>query len=193
MKVPVVMAALREERVPYVTEQMTAAIIKSDNAAAEAIWTGLGDPTTAAGKVEAVLAEAGDSTRGQSQRVRHEFSAFGQTDWPLTNQVRIMSAAACDSRNAPALTLMGQIDQDQRWGLGRIAGARFNGGWGPSPVGKYLERQIGLISTPTGTSVFAVAAEPYSGKYGDGVRAMNRVADWVANHIVTLPSRRCHH
>jgi hypothetical protein len=191
MKVPLVMAALREERVPYVTEQMTAAITKSDNAAADAIWTGLGDPATAAGKVDAVLADAGDATHVQSQQVRREFSAFGQTDWPLTNQVRFMSTAACDSRNTPVLTLMGRIDKGQRWGLGRIPGARFKGGWGPSPTGKYLQRQIGLISTPLGLSVVAVAAEPYSGTYGDGIRVLDKVADWLANHIVILPSRRC--
>jgi hypothetical protein len=191
IKVPLVLAALREERVPYVTDQMTAAITKSDNAAADAIWTRLGDPDIAAGKVDAVLAEAGDFTRVQSRRVRREFSAFGQTDWSLTNQVRFMSTAACDSRSPPVLTLMGRIDKGQRWGLGRIPGARFKGGWGPSPAGKYLQRQIGLISTSVGLSAVAVAAEPSSGTYGDGIRMLNQVADWLANHIVMLPSRRC--
>ncbi|MGH3562007.1 MAG: hypothetical protein ACRDTN_09465, partial [Mycobacterium sp.] len=143
--------------------------------------------------VEAVLAEAGDLTRVQSQRVRPEFSAFGQTDWPLANQVRFMSVAACDSRNTPVLTLMGQIERDQRWGLGSIPGTRFKGGWGPSAMNKYLDRQIGLLATPSGTSVVAVAAEPYSGAYDDGVRALNQVTDWLANHIAALPSGRCHH
>ncbi|MGH3560806.1 MAG: hypothetical protein ACRDTN_03105, partial [Mycobacterium sp.] len=43
IKVPLVMAALREEQAPHVTKQMIAAITQSDNAAAEAIWVGLGD------------------------------------------------------------------------------------------------------------------------------------------------------
>jgi hypothetical protein len=192
IKVPLVMAALREEQHPHVTEQMTAAITQSDNAAAEAIWVGLGDPATAARKVEAVLVEAGDLTRVQSQRVRPEFTAFGQTDWPLAKQARFLSAAACDSRNTPVLTLMGRIEWDQRWGLGNIPGSRFKGGWGPSPAGKYVERQIGLITTPRGTSVAAIAAEPYSGAANDGIRALNQVANWLASHIVTLPSGRCH-
>jgi hypothetical protein len=191
MKVPLVMAALREEQPPHVAEQMTAAITQSDNAAADAIWVGLGDPATAASKVEAVLAETGDFTRVQSQRVRSEFSAFGQTDWPLINQARFMSAATCDYRNTPVLTLMGRIERDQRWGLGIIPGTRFKGGWGPSPANKYLVRQMGLITTPTGTSVVAVAAEPYSGAYNDGIRVLNQVANWLANHIVTLPSGGC--
>jgi hypothetical protein len=193
IKVPLVMAALREEQPPYVTELMTAAITQSDNAAAEAIWVGLGDPASAARKVEAVLAAAGDPTQVQSQRVRPDFTAFGQTDWSLVNQVRFLSAAACDSRNTPVLTLMGQVERDQRWGLGHIPGTRFKGGWGPSPTNKYLDRQMGLITTPRGTSVAAIAAEPYSGAYEDGIRVLNQIANWLANHIVTLPSGRCHH
>jgi hypothetical protein len=193
MKVPVVMAALREEHPPHVTEQMIAAITQSDNAAADAIWAELGDPVTAAHKVEAVLAETGDFTPVQDQKVRPEFSAYGQTDWPLIQQVRFLSVAACDSRNTPVLTLMGQIAQDQRWGLGTIARTKFKGGWGPSRAGKYLERQIGLVTTPTGTSAVAIAAEPYSGSSEDGITALNQIADWLTDHIVMLPSGRCRH
>jgi hypothetical protein len=193
MKVPLVMAALREKQSPHVAEQMTAAITQSDNAAADAIWAGLGDPATAATKVEAVLAETGDLTRVQSQRVRSEFSAFGQTDWPLINQARFMSWATCDDRNTPVLTLMGRIERDQRWGLGNIPGTRFKGGWGPSTTNKYLVRQMGLVTTPTGSSVVAVAAQPYSGAYNDGIRILNQVANWLADHIVALPSGRCPH
>jgi hypothetical protein len=195
MKVPLVFAALREESSPHMTDQMSASITQSDNAAAEAIWAGLGDPVTAAGKVDAVLAETGDFTRVQFRRVYPEFSSFGQTDWPLTEQVRFLSMAACDSRNTPVLTLMGQIEQDQRWGLGTIAGTRFKGGWGPGPPpeGKYLVRQMGLIITPTGTSAVAVAAEPYSGSLADGIRALNQIAEWLSDHIVMLPGGRCPH
>jgi hypothetical protein len=193
MKVPLVIAALRDEHQPHITDQMTAAVTQSDNAAAEAVWAGLGDPLTAAGKVEAVLAEAGDFTHVQFRKVRQDFSAFGQTDWSLTEQVRFLSVAACDHRNAPVPALMGRIEQDQRWGLGMIAGARFKGGWGPSRKGKYLERQMGLIVTPTGASAVAVAAEPYSGSMTDGIEALNLIAEWLSDHIVMLPGGRCPH
>ena len=191
IKVPLVMAALRDEQTPRVTEQMTAAITQSDNAAADAIWAALGAPGTAARKVDAVLAEAGDPTHVESQRKRPEYSAFGQTQWTLTNQVRFLSAAACDDRNAPVLSLMGRIERDQRWGLGNISGTRFKGGWGPSATGKYLVRQLGLISTRTGISVVAVAAEPHSGALNDGIQALNQIANWLANHLVMLPGGRC--
>src|SRR6202171_287708 len=62
IKVPLAMAARGEEYPRTVTPAMSAAITESDNAAAEAIWAGLGDPITAAHKVEAVLQETGDPT-----------------------------------------------------------------------------------------------------------------------------------
>ncbi|MCW2526058.1 MAG: hypothetical protein JWM76_918, partial [Pseudonocardiales bacterium] len=193
IKVPLVMAALHTQDPPRVTEEMTAAITRSDNAAAEAIWASLGDPATAARKVEAVLSQAGDPTSVQSQRVRPQFTAFGQTDWSLTDQAHFLAVAACDVRNSPVLTLMGQVVADQQWGLGTIAGARFKGGWGPFPSGKYLDRQIGWISTPAGLSAVAVAAEPYSGSSDDGVRSLNDIAAWLSDHVAMLPSGQCHH
>ncbi len=193
IKVPLVIAALREQSFPHITDQMTASITRSDNAAADAIWAGLGDPETAAGKVEAVLAETGDSTRVEFHKVRPEFSVYGQTDWPLTRQVRFLSAAACDPRNTPVFSLMGQIEKDQRWGLGAILGARFKGGWGPSRANRYLVRQMGVIVTPAGATAVAVAAEPYSGKFADGIRVLNQIARWLSAHIIMLPSARCPH
>lgn len=196
IKVPLVIAALRNEDSPYITDQIAAAITRSDNAAADAIWAGLGDPMTAAGKVEAVLAETGDRTRVQFRKernVRPEFSTYGQTVWPLTEQLRFLSAAACDRRNIPVFSLTGQIEKDQRWGLGTIAGTKFKGGWGPSPEGKYLVRQMGLIATSGGVSAVAVAVEPYSGSFSDGIQAVNQITEWLADHIVTLPSAQCPH
>ena len=192
IKVPLVVAALRDKQSPHLVDQMKAAITESDNPAAEAIWAGLGDPETAATKVEAVLAETGDFTRVQFRRERKDFSAYGQTEWSLTQQVRFLSVA-CDHRNSPVLSLMGQIEKAQRWGLGIIGGTRFKGGWGPSRANKYLVRQMGLILTPRGASAVAVAVEPYSGSFADGIATLNRIADWLADHLVMLPTAPCPH
>jgi hypothetical protein len=191
IKVPLVMAALREEHPPRVTAAMTAAITKSDNRAADMIWTGLGEPPTAARKVESVLAQTGDVTAVKSQRTRPGFSAFGQTDWSLDDQARFLSVAACDPQNKPVFSLMEEIDASQRWGLGAITGSRIKGGWGPSPSGRYLERQIALLTTPTGMAAVAVAAEPRSGSYEDGIAALDAVAGWLADHLAMLPSGNC--
>jgi beta-lactamase class A len=54
---------------------MRAAITESDNAAAESVWEQLGDPTTAAQKVEQILQDSGDPTTVESRKLRPEFTA----------------------------------------------------------------------------------------------------------------------
>lgn len=191
IKVPLIIAALRQENPPKVTDAMTAAITESDNAAAESIWASLGDPVTAARKVEAVLRQTGDSTTVQSQKVRPEFTAFGQTDWSLTDQARFTSVAVCDSANAPVFALMGRVQPDQRWGIGTVPGAQFKGGWGPSPTGSYLVRQLGVLPAPNGRIAVALAAQPASGKFDDGTAALDEMASWLTAHLGALPAGQC--
>jgi hypothetical protein len=191
IKVPLAIAALQQENPPQVTAAMKAAITESDNAAAESIWEGLGDPVTAAHRVEDVLKEAGDSTTVQSQKVRPEFTAFGQTIWPVIEQARFLAFAVCDNRNAQIFSLMGQVEQDQRWGMGTIPNAQIKGGWGPSPSGSYLVRQIGILSTPTGMIAVAIAAAPASGSFADGTHDLTEVANWLTARIAVLPAGHC--
>jgi len=191
IKVPLIIAGLRAENPPEVTDAMRAAITESDNAAAESVWASLGDPVTAAHKVEDVLRQTGDPTVVQSQKVRPEFTAFGQTIWPLTEQVRFLSVAVCDKANDPVFSLMGQVEPGQRWGIGTIAGTRFKGGWGPSPTGKYLVRQMGVLAGPNGMIAVALAAEPNSGKFDDGTAALTEMANWLSAHLGALPAGQC--
>jgi hypothetical protein len=191
MKVPLAIAVLRAEDPPTVTDSMTAAITQSDNAAADVLWQSLGDPQTAASKVGDVLRATGDPTTVQSQRVRPQFSAFGQTDWALTDQVHFLAAAACDDHNKPVFDLMGQIASDQQWGLSEMSDARFKGGWGPSESGAYLVRQIGVIMTGAGEVAVAVAVQPSSGSFGEGTAELTRIAGWLGEHASALPAGRC--
>lgn len=191
-KVPLVMAALREEPEPVVSPAMRAAIVDSDNDSAEAVWEGLGSSEVAARKVEAVLRDGGDETTAvESRKVRPEYSAFGQTVWSLSDQVRFLSRAACDGRAAPVLSLMGDIASGQRWGLGTIADARFKGGWGPSREGNYLVRQVGVLTIDRGDAVVALAVEPGSGGFGDGTAMLTDLAGWLATRLGDLPVGRC--
>ena len=105
---------MRQHNTEQPTTAMVAAITESDNAAAESIWEGLGDPAAAAIAVGDVLHDTGDPTIVESRKLRPEYTAFGQTDWSLTNQALFLSAAACDPRDQPALDLMGQVNSDQR-------------------------------------------------------------------------------
>jgi hypothetical protein len=191
IKVPLIIAALREDQPPEVTSAMTAAITESDTAAAESVWASLGDPVTAARKVDAVLRQTGDPTTVQSERVRPEFSAFGQTEWALTDQVRFISVAVCDKVNAPIFALMGQVESDQRWGIGTLPDSQFKGGWGPSPTGSYLVRQMGVLAGPTGIIAVALAAQPTSGKFDDGIAALTEMATWLTAHLASLPAGHC--
>jgi hypothetical protein len=191
IKVPLAIAALRGEDTQEVTDPMRAAITQSDNAAAEILWQGLGEPEIAAGKVDAVLQEVGDPTKVQSQRIRPEFSAFGQTIWSLADQTRFLAAAACDSRNEPILNLMGEIAGDQQWGLSSFTDARFKGGWGPSEAGSYLVRQIGVLPVDAGKVVVAIAVQPQSGAFGDGTAELTQIAEWLRGHAAALPAGQC--
>jgi hypothetical protein len=191
IKVPLAIAALRQEDPPTVTPAMSAAITESDNSAAEAIWAALGDPVTAAHKVEAVLQETGDSTPVEYRKLRPEFTAFGQTDWSLAEQAKFVASAACDTRNAQIFALMGKVVPDQRWGIGTIPDSRFKGGWGPSPAGNYLVRQIATLSAPTGTIAVAMAVAPASGSLTDGTTELTDVANWLRDHLAALPAGRC--
>lgn len=194
MKVPLAIAALRDEAQPIVSDNMVAAVELSDNVAADALWRGLGDPATAARKVEAVLRDSGDFTIVEDERIRvdkPELSAFGQTIWPLVEQARFVASAACDKRNDQVFDLMAHVAGDQSWGLGQLEGSRYKGGWGPSVSGNYLVRQIGVLQTPSGQAAVALAVEPASGSFAAGTEALNKMADWIADHEAKIPSGSC--
>ena len=167
---------------------MVAAITESDNAAAEAIWEGLGDPATAAADVGKVLHDTGDPTTVESRKLRPEYTAFGQTDWSLTNQAKFLSAAACDPRNQTGAGPDGPGDWRSAFGvLDLLPDAKIKGGWGPSPSGRYLVRQIGVVPAgQRGLTVVAMAAEPDSGSFADGTHALSsdrRVAACSLGHV----------
>jgi hypothetical protein len=188
-----VIAAMRQHNTGQVTKPMVAAITESDNAAAESIWEGLGDPAAAAIAVGDVLHHTGDPTIVESRKLRPEYTAFGQTGWSLTNQALFLSAAACEPRDQPALDLMGQVNSDQRsWGVGPLPGSKIKGGWGPSLSGRYLVRQIAIVSAgKRGLAVVAMAAEPDSGSFADGTRALTEIGNWLQARLDALPAGRC--
>jgi hypothetical protein len=190
IKVPLVIAAYRQANPPQVTDLMRAAITESDNAAAESLWAQLGDPPTAAQRVQQVLEGTGDPTTVESRKLRPEFTAFGQTIWSLVNQIRFTATAFCDSANEPIFNLMGQIEPSQTWGIG-IPGSEFKGGWGPYPSGRYLVRQIAVLTAPTGKIAVAIAAEPESGSFDDGTHDLGEVAKWLTGHLAALPAGQC--
>jgi hypothetical protein len=197
VKVPVAVAAVAQaqDRPDAGTRRlMRLALTASDNAAAEQLWAGLGDPRSAAAHVQAVLRSAGDAeTLVQSQRVRPGFTAFGQTSWSLANQATFMAALPCLRHSQEVLGLMGEVEADQRWGIGAMGlPAQFKGGWGPGLAGGYLVRQMGIVTLKDGSRVgLAIASEPADGRFETGAANLTALARWAAANIRTTAPGGC--
>ena len=157
MKVPVIVAAIAAGRADW--DAVEAAITRSDNEAAHRLWDSLDD---GAAEVEAVLHQAGDEqTTLEPDPDPRGYSSFGRTVWLLTAALGFYAALARgellpDRDTARVLDAMGRVVPEQRWGLGRVPGIRFKGGWGPSerPEGGYEVIQVGIA----GPTVIAIAA-----------------------------------
>ncbi|WP_146099154.1 hypothetical protein [Nocardia nova] len=191
MKVPLTLAVLRTNGNTS-TYQMSAAITESDNSAADGLWQSLGAPDAAAKAVQAVLREGGDTTTTvPATRSRAEYSAFGQAEWSLADQVRWASRLPCLPDADTVTTLMGRVVWGQQWGLGHLDSTRFKGGWGPDPSGNYLVRQFGLLTTPNGDVAISLAAQATSGTFDDGTQILNKVAALLTKHLDDLPAGHC--
>lgn len=190
IKVPLAIAALRAAP-ESASLFVTAAITRSDNVAAESLWSLLGDPPAAARAVGLVLHETGDdATIVPSVRERAGFTAFGQTRWPMEAQARFAWALPCVSGSGPVLADMRDIIGDQSWGLADAETAS-KGGWGPGVNGNYLVRQLATLTVADGSIGVALAAEPEDGTFSSGVAAMNRLAEWVRNHRTAFAATPC--
>lgn len=178
IKVPLAIAALRNGH-PETKDSIDKAIAKSDNAASEALWSQLGEPADAAGKVQAIIAETGDrKTVVQSQRVRPGYTPFGQTRWPLADQALFAAKLPQILDAGPVMELMRNLTEEHRWGLA-AKGYAAKGGWGPGTDGTYLVRQFAIVADLG----VAVAAEAHDGRFETGIAAVNRSADWLLEHL----------
>lgn len=190
-KVPLAVAALREQPQAAKTDAVLA-ITASDNAAAEQLWSLLGSPTVAAGAVAAVLREGTDTiTQVQSERVRPEYTAFGQTEWSTTQQALFTAHLPCIEVGPDVVALMQTLIPDHQWGLARLPGTAAKGGWGPGKNGAYLVRQLGIIPNGSGWTAISLAAEPKSGTFADGIALLDQLTQWLAHHLHQLPTGRC--
>ncbi|WP_433657220.1 hypothetical protein ACQPW1_37395 [Nocardia sp. CA-128927] len=195
IKVPLAIAALRHDSNTSIFEDAEAAITVSDNDAAEELWQSLGDGMEAAQAVQDVLDEGGDSTTGVAgPRTRLDYTAFGQTEWTLANQVRFASQLPCLPQTFKVTELMSEITPDQSWGLGTLAGAAFKGGWGPDDdTGIYTVRQFGVVPTQSGMVAVALAAQADSGTYDDATAILSRMAVLLGRHLSELRGGTCTH
>ena len=186
IKVPLAVAAYR---VAPDTAQLAApaAITASDNDAALQLWNALPP-----GAGDAVLADGGVPKTINTERIRPEFSTFGQTMLTAAEESTFMSNLSCLSGAGPVLELMGQIVPGQDYGLGQLPNAQFKGGWGPSASGGYQVRQMGLVSNTAGQDVaLALTVVPADGSYQTGQAMANTVAQQLRGRLDQLPVAAC--
>ncbi|MBN3511469.1 hypothetical protein JYB55_21805 [Mycolicibacterium septicum] len=191
IKVPLAIAAARRDpttSAPLIERAITA----SDNAAADQLWSSLGEPTAAAAAVHQVLADGTNpDVQVQAEQIRPPYSPYGQTIWPQADAARFAWALPCIPGAEPVLAQMRNITAGQQWGLAATDNTVAKGGWGPDPDGNYLARQIGLIHTETGTLGVAIATSPDDGTFTTATALLNNLANWVTQNATALPARQC--
>jgi hypothetical protein len=177
IKVPIALAVAGRDPTGRDEELIDAALRVSDNDAALALWDRLGSPEKAAVAVQDVLAAAGDtSTKVETRVVRPGFTPFGQTEWSLAAQVRLMAALPELPHSEAIRARLRRVVPEQRWGLGTLGeGVELKGGWGPDPDGRHLVRQMGIV----GALAVAVAALPDDGSLESGTAILDRLAQWL--------------
>lgn len=176
IKVPLAIAALRAG--VGSRELVAAAIMQSDNAAAEELWSQLGDPADAAQQVQAVINDP--TTVVESRRHRAEYTAFGQTQWSLVRQARFAALLPSISDASGVVDLMHNLCHDHRWGLA-AKGFAAKGGWGPGISHGYLVRQFAIIPTEAGHIGVALAADAQDGVFETGIDVLNDLTEWFVD------------
>lgn len=179
IKVPLAIAALRAGCAS--TDLVSAAITQSDNAAAELLWSELGEPGEAAQRVQAVICDP--STVVESQRLRPEYTPFGQTQWSLVRQAEFAARLPAIPDASPVVELMGNLTAEHRWGLA-AKGFAAKGGWGPGIADDYLVRQFAIV--PTGSGAVGVALAANARDFETGVDVVDTLADWVVGNLAEL-------
>lgn len=185
VKVPLAIAAERAGVAE--ADVVSRAITYSDNAAADSLWEALGGGEQAAQAPQAII---GTSTVPATPP-RPGFSAFGQTQWSVSQQAEFIAALGCQEGADPILVAMGQPDPAQHYGLRTLEGAVMKGGWGPAEDGSYEARQMGLITLGEHTVAVAIYAAAPSGDYGEAQQMLSRVVTQLATAEVEWPDAGC--
>ena len=173
--------------------EINRAITISDNDAAAALFADLekkhGGLKKTSSAVGETLQEAGDFTTEISTKGRDTFSTYGQTDWTLETQNRYMAALAGDCLADESITdyLLDQMSMtggEDSFGIG-AAGvpAKWKGGWGPGTDGKYLVRQMGVMTVDGKDMVVNLAVIPDDGTFESGQAMATEMATWASQNL----------
>lgn len=190
IKVPVSLAVLDSGQSH--PQDIESALTVSDNEAAERLWTSLGTGPDAARSVEQELRRAGDhNTRVPGEVTSPGHSVPGQTVWRLSDQTAFTASLPCRSGSSTVTAAMGRVSAEQRWGLGRVEGARIKGGWGDTPDG-YVVRQLGLLPGSEGAKgETAASLQVRTGTHAQGTAIADELAGVLQEHAADLPTGSC--
>lgn len=195
IKVPIAVAAAanasNERAMIRVETHTRAAIRRSDNQAATALWRSLGAASAAQDKTEAVLRAGGDERTQAAEDATGRQRGFGRTVWLLEDSARFASMLPCLPDTEFVLADMEKIDPDQQWGIGALeASTRFKGGWGPSDHG-YLARQLGIVDSASGQVAVAVAVQPEDGGHATAAATASASVTWLVGRLGPADSGVC--
>ena len=173
--------------------EINRAITVSDNDAAAALFSDLekkhGGLKKASAAVGETLQEAGDFTTQISTEGRDTFSTYGQTDWSLEAQNRYMAALAGDCLADEQITnyLLDQMSMtggEDAFGIGAVGvPAKWKGGWGPGTDGKYLVRQMGVMTVDGKDMVVTLAAIADDGTFKSTQSMATEMATWASQNL----------
>lgn len=189
IKVPLALAVTRSSVGADATGDVEAAITRSDNDAALALWERLGSGEPAASAVETQLGRGEDRTTQVPAEVTVPgFSPFGQSVWRVEDQTRFTADLPCLAGSGAVTEPMGRVVDGQRWGLGQVAGARYKGGWGQTPEG-YVVRQLGVVPGAKGDT--AVTLQVRAGNHEEGTAIADELGAAVGEQAPRLPGGTC--
>ncbi|MCF8605659.1 hypothetical protein L5I01_20080 [Gordonia sp. HY442] len=196
LKVPVSIAAERANGKAVVGD-IGSAIRASDNDAAERLWGSLGGDELAVNRVSEVLKEDHDGDTRVLSSISRPSSFPGYTDWTLARQSVFGAHLPCLPDSGRVLGYMRAVESNQKWGVKtmrkRGVTTAVKGGWGPvsDATGKYVVRQLGVVTTPRGAFAVSMAALPSSGTFSDGTAMLDRVGKWISGNLNKLPVGGC--
>lgn len=197
LKVPVSLAAQRKFGSAVAVKE-DKAITLSDNDAAGELWGSLGGGRVSVDAVTGVLREGHDTRTRVASEADTPRSYPGYTQWALADQARFGAHLPCMPDSEHVVRLMSSVAPNQQWGIARVGRAQgattaVKGGWGPATdkAPGYVVRQLGIISTTRGQVAVSMAAQPRSGRFGDGITMLNAMGKWLGRNLSVLPTGRC--
>lgn len=187
IKVPLAIAAVGDDPGDQTWQHASAAITRSDNSAAAALWRGLGAPEEAADAVEEVLAGYGaPEVVLETGDLRPPFSSFGQSLWTVPSQAAFAAALMCAAAESPdgrVRAEMARLVADQQWGVAALAAAHAKGGWGPEPDGAYVLRQLGDVEIAGEAYAVALSARAATGTYAQAAEDVTELVRWWEREV----------